>query len=108
MTSSLFSRQLAMTLIISGVLTIISLFTMFSPPVFKPWSSWSAVHVALSQVDIITLPTEIKGIQLTWWGIPVVSIVHILLSFSVGEEIRDILNFIQKTLISLSRPSLSR
>jgi pheromone a factor receptor len=55
----------------------------------RPWPSWTAVHAQFSTVGTLsvstTLNTERVKIELTWWMIPALSLVHII--FLSLEEI---------------------
>lgn len=105
MTSSLFYRRLATCMIMTGALSILNFSALFSIPKYKPWISWASVHATLAQVNIVkdeinpdpTMPHgDFKNIQITWWGIFVISVVYILLSFAIGEEARDAYKWIVK------------
>jgi pheromone a factor receptor len=89
MTTSLFIRQLATSLLMVGVAILITLFSFFSVPVFRPWVSWASVHSQFSVIDLVRNSDEIRGFKLQWWGLFVLSVVYILLSFTLGEEARD-------------------
>lgn len=72
-----------------GAALLITLFSFFSVPVFRPWVSWASVHSQFSVIDVVRNSDETKGIQLQWWGVLALSVVYILLSFTLGEEARD-------------------
>ena len=105
LTASLFIRRIAFAFIMTGSLCLVGLFSALSLSTFKSWASWSDIHTEFSVIKIVTSPTDVRSIQLTWWGIPTVSIVYILLSFVIGEEARDAAKWICKMV---SRAKTSR
>ncbi|KAF5378592.1 hypothetical protein D9615_007161 [Tricholomella constricta] len=88
LTASIFVRRVA-----------VSIITTFSG--FRPWTSWASVHANITAVDVVQSRDDIKSIQLVWWGVPAVSIVYILLSFTVGEETRDAFRWIRGRLLQV-------
>ncbi|KAF8884488.1 pheromone A receptor-domain-containing protein [Infundibulicybe gibba] len=110
MSSSLFVRRVAISLIMTGVLTVINLFSVFSISELEQWKSWASVHAQIRLINVVSSQDEIKSIQLVWWGVPVVSIIYIATSLTIGEEIRDMAKWIRDQMTKLrawkaSRPS---
>ncbi|KAJ8507742.1 hypothetical protein ONZ45_g9917 [Pleurotus djamor] len=101
-TSSIFIRTLIISLITSAVLALSTLFALFSPPRLSDWTSWEAVHAHFYDVDIIVTKNELTSIQFAWWGFKAVSIVYLVLSLAMGEEIRDGFKCIRKLVIKHS------
>lgn len=97
-TSSLFFRRAGTVLGLTGVLTIVNLFSMFSQPRLIPWNSVESVRAKAHIVKIVTQRDEVTMLKLSWWGIPATSIVYLLLAFTVGEETRDAAKWIVKTV----------
>ncbi|KAF8060136.1 pheromone A receptor-domain-containing protein [Lyophyllum atratum] len=95
LTSSLFVRRVTVSITTTCLLFVVSLFSVFSVSGFRPWVSWSSVHASMTVVDVVQSRDDIKSIQLTWWGIPAVSIVYIILSFTIGQEARDSFKWIR-------------
>nr|QQL12038.1 mating-type protein STE3.s1 [Hypsizygus marmoreus] len=102
--TSLFVRRIAVSLLTTCTIFIVSLFSVFSISGFRPWTSWASVHAEFAVIDVVQSRDDIKSIQLAWWGIPAVSIVYILLSFLVGEEARDAAKWIRGIIIEMSKP----
>ncbi|KAL4257008.1 G-protein coupled receptor 4 family protein [Pleurotus pulmonarius] len=102
-TSSIFIRTLIISLITSAVLGLTSLFALFSPPKLSNWSSWRNVHEKFYDIDIISTKNELTGIQFAWWGFKAVSIVYLVLSLAIGQEIRDGAKWIRSTIIRWNR-----
>lgn len=103
LSSSLFFRRITISLVTTGVLFIVNLFSVFSTSVFRPWTSWSSVHAAIKVISIVDSRDDVKSIQLAWWGVPVVSIIYILLSLAMGEETRDLFKSVRNLLIKISK-----
>jgi pheromone a factor receptor len=101
MTSSLFSRSLATSLIIPASLCLVCLFSVFSVSTLEPWTSWSDVHAEFSIINVVTFQDDVGSIRMNWWGIPTVSIIYIFLSFVIGEEVRDMAKWIHRELVTL-------
>lgn len=79
----------------TAVIAIVSLFSMFSVPTLRPWVSWSAAHISMGQVDILTNSNDVKSAQLAWWGMPVASIFYLFCAYTFGDEVRDIVKYVQ-------------
>lgn len=88
-TSSIFFRQLSTILIMTVVLLVTVIFSVFSAPALVPWSSWSAVHSLLWKVNVVTAAEQLNNKRVGWWIFFTVSVLYIFLSFSMGEETRD-------------------
>ncbi|KAG5340706.1 Pheromone B beta 1 receptor [Termitomyces sp. T112] len=88
-TSSNFIRHLTITIITSVVLFVIFLFSIFTISQFIPYTSWSAVHVEFSTINIIRDADAARSIEIPWLGVPIVSLVYIVLVLVFGEETRD-------------------
>jgi len=102
-TSSLFIRRIATSFIITVSLCVVCLFSVLSISNFETWTSWSAVHAQFSVVNVVESPDDIESIQLAWWGVPAISIVYILLSLMIGEEVRDTLKYVRNLLSRLGK-----
>jgi pheromone a factor receptor len=89
MSSGILFRRLATAMIVTGVLVVTTLFSLFSIPSLKPWTNWQEVHAHLGEVTVITLPQETAAIRVGWWTLFVASIIYILLLLVIGEETRD-------------------
>ncbi|KAH6890839.1 pheromone receptor [Coprinopsis sp. MPI-PUGE-AT-0042] len=89
MGSGVLFRRLTTAMIVTGVLVVTTLFSLFSIPSLKAWTNWQEVHQRLGDVTIITLPQEIAAIRVGWWTLFVISIVYVLLLLVIGEETRD-------------------
>ncbi|KAG5652720.1 hypothetical protein H0H81_003971 [Sphagnurus paluster] len=74
---------------------------VWTPPL--PWLSWASVHADIAAVKIVQSPDDINSFQLSWWGIPAVSMVYIFLSFILGEEARDAFRWICGTIVQISK-----
>ncbi|KAF8154019.1 pheromone A receptor-domain-containing protein [Crassisporium funariophilum] len=99
MSSSLFVRRLITCMTMTGALSLIAIFSLFSVPIYKPWISWNSVHASMTIIDVISSMDEIKTVQLAWWGVFVVSILYILLVLGLGEESRDIYKSLGEQLV---------
>ncbi|KAF8630086.1 hypothetical protein AX17_005484 [Amanita inopinata Kibby_2008] len=70
------------------------MFTTFTTPSTGIEFSWASIHADLHVIRIITSDKENPSIRYIWWGLCVVSLLYILLSFSLGEEPRDAIKWI--------------
>lgn len=84
---------------------LFSIFSIFSISSYQDWISWAAVHAAFKEVDIIQARVEVGSIQLIWWSTPVPSLLYILLSFTIGEEIRDTAKWVRVLLTKKPAPA---
>lgn len=97
MNASSFYRCLFISMTTTITTGLVSLLKSFSGPSLHPWS-WTAAHASMSEVDIVSSRDQFASIQLSWWGGFVVTVLYLLLSYSLGEETRDIFKWIrQKT-----------
>jgi pheromone a factor receptor len=103
-TASLFIRRIAISLIMTGSLCLVCVFSVLSISTFESWTSWSAVHADFSVINVVTSPDDVGSIRLTWWSIPTVSIIYIILSFVIGEEVRDASKWIRKMVSRVDKP----
>lgn len=103
-TGSLFIRRIATSFIMTGSLFLVGLFSVLSLSTFESWTSWSDVHAEFSVINIVTSPADVKTIQVAWWGIPTLSIIYILLSFTIGEEVRDAAKWIYEVMSRVGTP----
>jgi pheromone a factor receptor len=85
-------------------LCLVCTFSVLSISSFEPWTSWSTVHAESTVINVVVSPNDINSIQITWWGIPTVSIIYIFLSFLIGEESRDALRWFRKLVYRLEKP----
>ena len=119
MTSSIFYRRLAMCLIMTGSLDVLSFSALFSVPRGKPWISFSSVHATMGIIrivqpdhdtDINSPHGDLLSIQIAWWGMFVVTVIYITLSFAIGEESRDAYRWIkaQSSKMLKKKPSAPR
>ncbi|KAF9468429.1 pheromone A receptor-domain-containing protein [Collybia nuda] len=106
LTSSLFVRRIATSFFTTGALFIVTLFSVFTISGFKPWTSWVSVHSQITVISIVQIRPDVRSIQLVWWGVPVVSLVYIILSFTIGEELRDSAKWIHKVLTTKPKPKV--
>jgi len=96
LTSSLFFRRLSTCFITNGIIFVVGLLTLFSASAIEPWTSWSSVHARMWVIQILTSPDDIRTLQLMWWSVPIVSIVYLILLFTIGEETRDIIKYLRE------------
>lgn len=89
MTASIFFRELSTSFLMTAALIIVIAFSVFSGPALVPWSSWDAVHSQLWKVNVVTNPDVLNTKRLEWWLFFAVSLLYILLLFTIGEEARD-------------------
>ncbi|KAG6916883.1 hypothetical protein DXG01_004792 [Tephrocybe rancida] len=89
MGSSIFIRRIAITIITTAVLFVVSLFSVFTISGFLPWTSWAAVHANFTTINVAHSVNETRSIKLVWAGVPIVSIFYIALTLALGEETRD-------------------
>ncbi|TFK32934.1 pheromone A receptor-domain-containing protein [Crucibulum laeve] len=108
MTSSLFLRRLVTVFSLTTVMALIMLFSIFSTPVTETWSSWDVVHTNMANIRIVWSPDDMLSIHLVWWGFFVLSVLHILISFTIGEESRDAFKWIRGKIVDHSRKSAQR
>ncbi|GLB44324.1 hypothetical protein LshimejAT787_1602540 [Lyophyllum shimeji] len=101
LTASLFVRRVAVSLVMTVLLFVVALFSVFSVSGYRPWTSWAAVHANIKVIDVVQSRDDIKSIQLRWWGVPVMSIVFILLSLVLGEETRDAFKWTRGRVLQL-------
>ncbi|KAF9494757.1 STE3-domain-containing protein [Pleurotus eryngii] len=102
-TSSVFIRTLIISLITSAVLGLTSLFALFSPPRLSNWTSWRNVHENSYDIDTISTKNELTSIQFAWWGLKAVSIVYLVLSLAIGQEIRDGAKLMRSTIVKWNK-----
>lgn len=95
MTSSSFFRCLVVSLGTTITAGLVYIFCSFSGPALHPWS-WAADPESMSKVNIVSSKSEVTSIQVAWWGGFVISILYLVLSFCLGEEARDIFQWIRK------------
>lgn len=119
LTSSIFYRRLAMCLIMTGSLCVLSFSALFSVPRGKPWISFASVHATMGMIrivqpdydtDVNTPHGDLLSIQIAWWGMFVVTVIYVSLSFAIGEESRDAYRWIKAgaSRILKKKPSLPR
>lgn len=115
MTASIFYRQVAICLIMTGFFAILNFAALFSIP-NMPWVSFAAVHANMTKVSIVKedfnpdpdMPNvDFKNIEATWWGIFAISIIFVILSFAIGEEARDAYKWIVKQ-VTQRKPRLPK
>ncbi|KAJ3502538.1 hypothetical protein NLJ89_g8842 [Agrocybe chaxingu] len=95
MTPSIFVRRLAITMIMSGALALIGVFSFFSVPVFQPWVSWASVHASMGKIDVVKSSSDIKVVEMAWWSIFGLSVLYIILVLGLGEETRDLFKWVK-------------
>ncbi|CAA7263992.1 unnamed protein product [Cyclocybe aegerita] len=96
MTPSIFVRRLATTMIMSGALALIGVFSFFSVPVFQPWVSWASVHASMGKIDVLKSSSDIKVVEMAWWSIFGLSVLYIILVLGLGEETRDLFKWVKE------------
>ncbi|KAG6839246.1 hypothetical protein H0H87_001346, partial [Tephrocybe sp. NHM501043] len=94
-TSSMFIRRLSTIIIITCVLFVVSLFSVFTISRFLPWTTWSAAHANFASINVVRSEEEMRSIKLVWVGVPVVSLVYVALILVLGEEARDAYKWIR-------------
>lgn len=106
MTSRVWSSTLAISMAVTAASFLVVLFSMFALPMSDSWISWQHVHEHLSEVDIVTEKDQISGIRTFWWGLRVVTMCYIVLVLVLGEERRDIFEYLRTGAkkVSLSIP----
>lgn len=102
MTSSSFKRYLVIYMTTTIAAGLVSLLSTISGPSLHPWS-WATVHASMSEVHIVSSPDQLGSIKLAWWGGFVVTVLYLLLSYSLGEETRDILKWIKRKITREAR-----
>ena len=96
MTFSSFFRSLVIYMATTIIASLVYLFCSFFGPPFRPWS-WKTVHASMSEIDIVTSQSdEMESIRLAWWGGFVITVLYLLLSISLGDEVRDIFKWVKK------------
>lgn len=105
MTLSTFRRRLATCFVITVAVCLRSLSDLFTVPDYDPWTSFASVHrffnvIRIVQAEVATdsyHPHEdLQNIQIAWWGMLVVSMIYVVLSFVIGEECRDVFRWIKE------------
>ena len=95
-TSSIFFRRLSTCFVTNTVIFMIGFFSLFSAPSIEPWTSWSSVHARMWIIQVLASTDDIRPLQLVWWSVPIVSIVYLLLLFTIGEETRDVIKYLRE------------
>lgn len=103
LTASIFVRRVTVSLVMTCLLFVVSLFSVFSVSGYRTWTSWQSVHANITVINVVQSRDDIKSRQLAWWGVPVVSIVFILLSLVIGEETRDAGKWIRGRVVQLHK-----
>ena len=108
MNLSTWLRTFSISMAITVVKSLVILFSVPSLPMSDSWVSWQRVHLHLSEVFIVTVKRQIAGIEINWWGLPVITICYIFLVLVLGEEGRVIIGHLRKGTkkISLGVPFL--
>ncbi|KAF9447643.1 STE3-domain-containing protein [Macrolepiota fuliginosa MF-IS2] len=105
MTTSVWTRTLAISMTVSGVTLLVLIFSMFSLPMSDSWLSWQHVHEHLTKVSIVGDNNRILGIMTFWWGLRVITFCYIALAFALGEETRDMAKYLAS--VKIKKPSFS-
>ncbi|KAF9522498.1 hypothetical protein CPB83DRAFT_864350 [Crepidotus variabilis] len=74
----------------TATILVIRIFSLFLNPRFVPWVSWEATHANLSQVEIVTSTIGIRASLFEWWSVFAVSVIFVILAYLLGEETRDV------------------
>jgi pheromone a factor receptor len=82
---------------------VVTLFSLFSINVTESFPAWASVHSQISKVQVVTVPDDVRQIVLAWWGVPVVSIVYLVLLYAIGEESRDISKWLREKYLEYSK-----
>ncbi|KAF8629344.1 hypothetical protein AX15_003495 [Amanita polypyramis BW_CC] len=98
-----FFHRLAVTILMSSILFMIVLFSMFTG-VTKAKVSWALIHANFHVVQVITSGTVSLRIKLTWWSLRILSLIYILLVFTL-EEGRDVLQSVKSWWPKLAKSS---
>ncbi|KAJ7145520.1 pheromone A receptor-domain-containing protein [Mycena epipterygia] len=88
-----FVRRLAKSIL----LTITVLLVTLIPPLLSPHPDrWAAFHANFDIIFIVKNARELGAAEVAWWAVPVVSIVYLVLSLVLGDEIVDSFAWMRK------------
>ncbi|KAF9007129.1 hypothetical protein BDQ17DRAFT_1423203 [Cyathus striatus] len=96
-------RRLAISISLTVVIIVFLIVSVASMPILEAWISFAQVHVDITEINIVQVPSLISTLKRTWWGIFAVSIVYLVLLVTLGEETRDMYKWIVKRLTKLRR-----
>ncbi|THV00870.1 hypothetical protein K435DRAFT_718649, partial [Dendrothele bispora CBS 962.96] len=88
MSSSLFLRRMITILVLTAIIMVFTLFTAFTRSTAEPFS-WTTAHAQFTKIHIVKGGDELRFVELSWWEVPVVSVVYVLLEIGLGQEVRD-------------------
>lgn len=81
---------------------LVTTFAIFIRSPIVPWPSLEEVHKDFAVIAIVKSELELVYIKFSWWTVPSFSWLYIVLSFVLGEDIRDAVRHSPKTFSGLA------
>ncbi|KAJ6600324.1 pheromone A receptor-domain-containing protein [Mycena vulgaris] len=110
LSAPLFIRRLAKSALLTTAVLITTLFPLLSPRTER----FAAFRANFNIIFVVRQRSQLTAAQMGWWTIPVLSLVYLLLSLVLGDELGDALAWIRRCIgrpaapKRPARPELSR